>query len=205
MPKTGTFGDVTVGRSEGLLKAVRIEFSGCDAPRNGPRRSTGQGTEFLAQRVCTFNGGEVAPLDEVVDHALQPHGASVVRVVDAFDAVGVEFFDFLRKDGSAAAAENADVARTALVQEVFHVLEILHVAALVGGHGNGLSVFLDGTVDHFVYTAVVAEVNDLATGTLHDAAHDVDGGIVTIEQAGSRDDANVVLGGVDGFFSLKST
>ena len=104
-----------MGRSEGLLKAVRIEFSGCDAPRNGPRRSTGQGTEFLAQRVCTFNGGEVAALDEVVDHALQPHGASIVRVVDAFDTVGVEFFDFLRKDGSAAAAENADVARTALV------------------------------------------------------------------------------------------
>ena len=71
---------------------------------------------------------------------------------------------------------------------------------LVGGHRNGLSVFLDGTVDHFVYTAVVAEVNDLATGTLHDAAHDVDGGIVPIEQAGGRDDSNVVLGGVDGFF-----
>ena len=34
----------------------------------------------------------------------------------------------------------------------------------------------------------------------HDTAHDVDGGIVTIEQAGSRDDTNVVLGGVDGFF-----
>ena len=74
------------------------------------------------------------------------------------------------------------------------------MATLVRSHRNGLSVFLDGTVDHFVYTAVVAEVNDLTTGTLHDTAHDVDGGIVTIEQAGSRDDTNVVLGGVDGFF-----
>ena len=120
-----------MGRSEGLLKPIRIEFSSCDAPRNGPRRGAGQGAKFLAQRVCTFNGGEVAPLDEVVDHALQPHGAPIVRVVDALDAIGMEFFNFLGKDGSATAAENTDVARTALVQEVFHVLEILHVAALV--------------------------------------------------------------------------
>ena len=63
-----------------------------------------------------------------------------------------------------------------------------------------MSVFLDCAVNHFVYTAVVAEVNDFATRTLHDAAHDIDGGIVPIEKAGSRDDSNVMLGGVGGFF-----
>ena len=73
------------------------------------------------------------------------------------------------------------MARPALVQEVFHVLEVLHVASLVGRHGNGLCIFLDGAVDHFVDAPVVSKVNDLASGSLHDAAHDVDGGIVPIK------------------------
>ena len=50
------------------------------------------------------------------------------------------------KDGSAAAPKERDVTRPPLVQQVLHVLEILHVAALVRGHRNGLGVFLDGTV-----------------------------------------------------------
>ena len=46
--QNGHLGDVTVGGSEGLLKPIWIELSGCDATRNGSRRSTGQGAKFLA-------------------------------------------------------------------------------------------------------------------------------------------------------------
>ena len=120
-------------------------------------------------------------------------------MVNAFDAVRMQFFNFFRKDGSSASSVDSDVARPALVQEVLHVLEVLHVASLVGRHGNGLCIFLDGAVDHFIDAPVVSKVNDLASGSLHDAAHDVDGGIVPVKQARSRDDSDVVLGGVDGF------
>ena len=114
-------------------------------------------------------------------------------MVDAFDAVLVEFLDFFRQNGSAAAAKDADVPRAPLVQQVLHVLEVLHVPALVGGHGDGLGVFLDGRGDHLVHAAVVPQVDDFASGFLHDAPHDVDGGVVAVKQAGCGDDADFVL------------
>lgn len=56
------------------------------------------------------------------------------------------------------------------------------MATLVGGDGDGVGVFFDGAFDDFVHAAVVAEVDDLCAFCLHDAAHDIDGGVVTVEQ-----------------------
>ena len=137
-------------------------------------------------------------MDQVVDHALQPHGPSVVGVVDAFDAVVVQLLNFFRQDGASAAAKNADVPCAPLVQQVLHVFEVLHVPALVGGHGDGLGVFLDGRGDHLVHAAVVPQVDDFASGFLHDPPHDVDGGVVAVKQARGGDDADFVLGLVGG-------
>jgi len=68
------------------------------------------------------------------------------------------------------------------------------VAALVGGDGDALGVFLNGAVDDFLGRAVVAEVDDFCAAGLHDAAHDVDGSIVAVEQTGCGDDAYFVVG-----------
>ncbi len=47
---------------------------------------------------------------QVFDHRHQAHLHAVVRVVDALDAVGLQFLDFIGRDGAATAAEHADMA-----------------------------------------------------------------------------------------------
>ena len=133
---------------------------------------------------------EVATPDDVIDHALQAHFPAVVRVVDALDAVVVELGNLLGENGAASAAEDADVPGPALIEQVLHVFKVLHVASLVGGHGDGLRVFLNGTIHHLIDRTVMAEVNDLASRALQDAPHDVDGGIVAVEEGGGGDDAD---------------
>jgi len=49
-----------------------------------------------------------------------------------------------------------------------------------------------------VHTAVVAQVDDLGAHALQDAAHDVDGGVVAVKQAGRGDKAHLVGGAVVG-------
>ena len=51
---------------------------------------------------------------------------------------------------SAAAPKDFDVTRPPLVQQVLHVLEVLHVSPLIGGHGDGLRIFLNGGGHHLV-------------------------------------------------------
>ena len=89
---------------------------------------------------------------------------------------------------AAAAAVDLNVVGAAFFQEVDHVLEELDVAALVGGDRNALRVLLDCGVHDLPHRAVVAQVDDLGAVRLEDAAHDVDGGIVAVKQAGGRDD-----------------
>ena len=58
------------------------------------------------------------------------------------------------------------------------------MAALVGADRHPLDVLLDRRPDHLVDRAVVAEVDDLGPLGLEQAPHDVDGGVVPVEQAG---------------------
>ena len=58
------------------------------------------------------------------------------------------------------------------------------MAALVGADGDTLDVLVDGGADDLVDRAVVAQVDDLGPLGLQEAAHDVDGGVVPVEQAG---------------------
>ena len=69
-----------------------------------------------------------------------------------------------------------------LLQQIHHVFEELDVAALVGGDRDALGVLLDRGVDDLLDRAVVAEMDHLGPLRLQDAAHDVDGGIVTVKQ-----------------------
>ena len=84
-------------------------------------------------------------------------------MVDAFDAVGMQFLDFLGKNGSATSTENSDMARVSFIQEILHVFEVLHVASLIGSHGDGLRIFLDRAIDDFIDASIMAKVNHFAT------------------------------------------
>ncbi len=66
------------------------------------------------------------------------------------------------------------------------------MAALVGGNGDGLGVLLDCGVDDFLDRTVVAEVDDLGALGLEDPAHDVDRRVVTVEERGGGDEADLV-------------
>ncbi len=80
----------------------------------------------------------------------------------------------------------------ALDEEVVEVLVELHVAALVGGHRDGMGVFLDGGVHDVDPAAVVTEMDHLRPRRLQDASEDVDRGVVTVEQGGGGDETNLV-------------
>src|SRR5690606_3659383 len=129
------------------------------------------------------------PANQVLDHRHQTHLHAVVGVVDALHAVVLQLADLLRRDGAAAAAEHADVARAALAQHVHHVLEVLHVPALVGRDGDAVGVLLQGGAHHVLDAAVVPEVHHFHALGLDQAAHDVDRRVVPVEQAGSGDEA----------------
>ena len=94
----------------------------------------------------------------------------------------MQLVDFFRQDGTPTATKNLDVAGTLFLQEVVHVFEVLNVPALVRGHGNGIGIFLNSSIYDLFDGAVVAEVNDLTTGTLNDATHDVNGRVVAVKQ-----------------------
>ena len=127
--------------------------------------------------------------DHVADHLHQAHLHAIVGVVDAFDAVGLQLADLLGGDGAATAAEHADMRRPALAQHVHHVLEVLHVPALVAGQGDGVGILLQRRADHILHAAVVAQVDDLGALGLDQPAHDVDRRVVAVEQAGGSDEA----------------
>jgi len=140
----------------------------------------------------------VAAHHHLADHAFQAHVLPVLGAVDARHAVVLQFADLGRHDHAAAAAEHLDVRATTFAQQVDHVLEVLEVAALVGADGDALHVLLQRGSDDFLHAAVVSQVDHLGAHGLQDAPHDVDCGVVPIEQRGGGDEAHLVLGPVVG-------
>lgn len=69
--------------------------------------------------------------------------------------------------------------------------------ALVRGNGNSLNIFLYGAINNFLNLPVVPQVNYLHAGALQYAAHDVDGGIVAVEQRGGSNYTDVVFRLID--------
>jgi hypothetical protein len=53
---------------------------------------------------------------------------------------------------------------------------------------------LNGGVHYFFYTSIMAQMDDLASRSLNNPAHDVDRRVVSVEQTGCSDNANFVLG-----------
>src|SRR5258708_28445331 len=65
---------------------------------------------------------------------------------------------------------------------------------LIGGDRDRLHVVWQGCSDDFLHRAVMAEMNDFGARGLQHPAHDVDGGIVAVEQGRCRHESNLVRG-----------
>ena len=134
----------------------------------------------------------VAAHDHVADHAGQTHALAVFGAIDAGHAVVHQFPDFAGHNHAAAAAKDLDVRTTPAFEQIDHVLEVLDVTTLVRAEGNALRILLQRSSHHLVNAAVVPQVDDLGAHALQNAAHDVDGGIVAVKQAGGGDKAYLV-------------
>ena len=123
---------------------------------------------------------------------------SVFRAVNATHAVALQFADFGRDDHAAAAAKDLDMRAAPTFEQVHHVLEILYMPALVRADSNALHVFLQSGGDHLFDAAVMTQVDDFCAHALQNAAHDVDGCVMPVKQAGGGHKAHFVRGPVIG-------
>ena len=78
--------------------------------------------------------------------------------------------------------------------------------ALVGSHCDSLNVLFDGALGDLRSGSIVTEMNDLGSGGLQQAPHDVDRRVVPVEQGSGSHEADMVLGTVDlGFLRHRLT
>ncbi len=134
----------------------------------------------------------IAAHHHLADHAGQAHALAVFRTVDARDAIGLQLADLRGHDDTTTAAKHLDVRTATGLEQVDHVLEVFDVPALVGTDGDALHILLQCRRDHFVDAAVVAQMDHLGAHALQDAAHDVDGRVMSVKQAGGGDEAHLV-------------
>ncbi len=191
-------GTVTGGRLVDRPLEAGVEASGLDGGDGA-----GQRLDVTQQQVVEDVGGDsgqvgVALLDQEVDHPGQAQALAVLRREDPADTVRLELGDLRGDDHPAATAVDVDVPAPLDPEAVDQVGEVLEVAALVGADGDALHILGDGGRHHLVDRAVVPEVDDLGPLGLEEAAHDVDGGVVTVEQGGGGDEAHRVPGHVQG-------
>ncbi len=135
---------------------------------------------------------EVAVLDDGVDHPDEAHLLAVLGREDG-DAGLAQPGDLLRHDHAATAPDDPYVAGARGAERLHEVLEVLHVAALVRRHRDALHVLLERGVHDLLHRAVVAEVDDLAALALEDPPHDVDRGVVAVEEGRGRHQPDRVL------------
>jgi len=178
-----------------LVEAFAVVFG--EAAGLGDGDGTGEGGAFTSQDGIDVGAprGEVAVAvaDEPVDHTGEAESSAVLGREDQ-DAGGGQALDLLRHDHPATAAEDAHVFGAGLLERGREVFEVLDVAALVGAHRDSLDILLDRGVDDLAHGAVVPEMDHLGALRLQDPAHDVDRGVVAVEQGGRGDEANRVDG-----------
>ena len=131
-----------------------------------------------------------AGLHDLADHSVQPERAAVLRAEDARHALAAQLGHLLLGDRATTAAIDANVPGALFAKPRLQIAEELHVPALVGRHCDGRGVFLHGGQNDFVDRTVVSEVDHFGPLRLQDPAHDVDRGVVSIEERGGGHDAN---------------
>jgi hypothetical protein len=125
-----------------------------------------------------------------VDHPVEAELPAFLGTEDPRDALSLERLDLVRSDRSSTAAIHEDRSTSALPQPVHQVPEELHVAALIGRDRHRVHVLLDRSLHEFVHRTVVSQVDHLGALGLQEPAHDVDGGVVPIEQRSRRQHAD---------------
>ena len=173
------------GRGPDQVEAVVAEGAVLDGGDDAGQDPLVAGEELLPVVAGRGKDG-VALGDHGVDHPLEAEGLPVLGREDAGHPVGLEGGDLLGDDHPAAAPVDPDVTASLLPEAVDEVPEVLVVAALVGADGDAVDVLLDGGGDDLVHRAVVTEVDDLGALALQQPAHDVDGGVVAVEETGGR-------------------
>ncbi len=153
------------------------------------REGPGQHPLVAGQKAVDVTGCQrcsrvVALGDEGVDHGCQPEGLAVLGRKDPGHPVGLQLGYLGRDDGPSPASVDPYPGATLRPQPVDEVLEVLDVASLVRADGDALGVLLDGRRHDLVHRTVVSEMDHLGPLGLQQPAHDVDGGIVAVEQAG---------------------
>ena len=154
--------------------------------------------DVFDRRWCIARQIFVAAHDHLADHALQAHFLTVFWAVNTGHAIVLQFTDFAGNDDTATAAKHLDVFATTLAQQVDHVFEVFNMSTLVGADGDALHVFLQSRSHDFIDRTVVPQMDDLSAHALQDAAHDVDGGIVSVKQTRGGDEAHFLRGLVIG-------
>src|ERR1700681_1253800 len=124
--------------------------------------------------------------DQIFNHPFQSQCTPVIRRINPADTIFLQRLYFCGKNRSTSTTKNADMAATTFVEQVTEVFEKFHMSALVGCEGDGLYIFFDGCFGNFMYTSVMAQVNDFDTFGLQDPAHDIDSSIMPVEKRGSR-------------------
>ena len=124
---------------------------------------------------------------------MQAHLHTVFRSVDTRHTVFMQFFDFGRYDHATTTTKHLDIPAAVGLEQIHHVLEEFDVTALVGGNGDALHIFLQSGIDNLLHRAVMAKVNHLGAGRLHDPPHDIDRGIMAVKQRRRSNEAQLVL------------
>src|ERR1700737_1690176 len=88
------------------------------------------------------------------------------------------------------------MATTIFVQQVLHIFKEFQVSSLVGSDGDPLDIFLDGAFHYFRHRPVMSQVNDLSPLRLQEATHDIDRGIMTIEERSGRNEPHFMYRGI---------
>ena len=179
-----------------LVQQRRVEPAQLEGGDGAGERALVTGEELVHRGQRHGDRVHVARLDDRVDHRGQAHALSVLRREDPGDAVLLQLRDLARDDHAAAPAEDAHVTQAASAQLVDQVAEVLVVPALVRRHRHALGVLLHDRGDHLLHRPVVAEVDHLAALRLQDPPHDVDGGVVPVEEARGRHDPHRMRGHV---------
>ncbi len=167
---------------------LRAEFSGepaaldgGDEPGEGAVGAAGDLVERVKRRV---GGIEVARGDHRVDHPGEAHPLAVLGREDPRHAIGVELGDLDGGDDAPASAVDLHVTTADFAEPIDQIAEVLRMPTLVRRDGDSLHVFLDHCGHDLLDRAVVTEVDHLGTLRLEQAPHDVDRGIVAVEEAG---------------------
>ena len=134
------------------------------------------------------------------DHADEAELAAVFGTEDPRNAALMQQRNFISDNHAAAAAVDADVACTTLAQQLQHVREVFDVTALVRRDRDALGVFGDRCFDDVLHAAIVAQMDDLGPFLLQHPTHDLDRGVVAVEQARGSDEADLVGEGEFGSF-----